>query len=316
MTRLITEAEVSELLDLPTTLVAVEAVFRQHGEGLATNRSRRRAFYPGGQLNVMFGATPEIDAAGTKAYTISRNGAKFYTLLFDPAEGDLLAIIQSDRMGQLRTGAATGVGTRYLARDEAATLGLFGTGWQAESQLEAVAAVRDLTRVLVYSRTEENRRKFAEKMSGRLDLEVETTDSPEEAAAQDIVVTMTSSREPVLKGEWLRPGTHVTAAGSNSLLKAEIDREVVRRADFVCVDSKEEVGLEAGDLLPAMESGVITTEAVYELGAVVAGLNPGRRTPEDITLFCSQGLAIQDMAVARIVYDLAVKNGTGREVDF
>lgn len=316
MTRLITETEVSELLDMPTTLVAVEAVFRQHGVGLATNRSRRRAFYPGGQLNVMFGATPEIDAVGTKAYTISKNGAKFYTLIFDPTEGSLLAIIQSDKMGQLRTGAATGIGAKYLARDDATTLGLFGTGWQAESQLEAVSAVRDLTKVLVYSRTEENRKKFAEKMSGRLDLLIETTDSPEEAAAQDIVVTMTSSVQPVLKGEWLRPGTHVTAAGSNSLLKAEIDRDVVRRASFVCVDSREEIGLEAGDLLPAMESGVITTESIHELGHVVAGVNPGRRTPEDITLFCSQGLAIQDMAVGRIVYDLAVANDSGQDVDF
>lgn len=313
---MITESEVGELLDMPTALVAVEGVFRQHGEGLATNRSRRRAFYPGGQLNVMFGATPEIEAAGAKAYAISKNGAKFYTLLFDPTEGELLAIIQSDRMGQLRTGAATGVGVKYLARDDATTLGLFGTGWQAESQLEAVLGARDLSRVVVYSRAAENREDFAERMSEKVGFGLETTDSPEEAAAQDIVVTVTSSREPVLKGEWLRPGAHVTAAGSNSLLKAEVDRAVIRRASFVCVDSKEEVGLEAGDLLGPLESGAITPEAVYELGHVVAGLNPGRRGPEDITLFASQGLAIQDLAVARVVYDLAVENDTGRDVDF
>ncbi|MGI8649300.1 MAG: ornithine cyclodeaminase family protein [Rubrobacter sp.] len=316
MTRLITETEVAELLDMPTTLAAVEGIFRQHGEGLATNRSRRRAFYPGGQLNVMFGATPEIDAVGTKAYTISKNGAKFYTLLFDPTGGELLAIIQSDKMGQLRTGAATGVGVKYLARDDASTLGLFGTGWQAESQLEAVAAARDLSRVVVYSRTEENRRDFASRLSGKLGFDIETTDSPEEAAAQDIVVTMTSSREPVLKGEWLRPGAHVTAAGSNSLLKSEVDRDVIRRAGFVCVDSKEEVGLEAGDLLGPLESGAVMPEAIYELGHVVAGLNPGRRGSQEITFFASQGLAIQDLAVARIVYDLAAENDTGREVDF
>lgn len=316
MTLLITEAEVEELLDMPTALIAVEGIFRQHGEGTATNRSRRRAFYPGGQLNVMFGATPEIEAAGTKSYTISKNGAKFYTLLFHPEEGELLAIIQSDKMGQLRTGAATGVGVKYLARDDATTLGLFGTGWQARSQLEAVAGVRELSRIVVYSRKEENRNDFASSMSEKIGFDIETTDSPEEAAAQDIVVTVTSSKGPVLKGDWLRPGAHVTAAGSNSLLKGEVDRDVIRRASFVCVDSKEEVGLEAGDLLEPLEAGVIMPEAVYELGHVVAGLNPGRRGPEDMTFFASQGLAIQDMAVARIVYDLASQRGAGRDVDF
>jgi ornithine cyclodeaminase/alanine dehydrogenase-like protein (mu-crystallin family) len=147
-------------------------------------------------------------------------------------------------------------------------------------------------------------------------MEIETTHAPDEPAAQDIVVTMTSSREPVLHGEWLRPGTHVNAAGSNSLLKSEIDRDVVKRASFVCVDSREEIGLEAGDLMPSLETGVILLEAVYELGQIIAGHMQGRRSPEDITLFASQGLALEDMAVARLVYDRAVERDMGREIDF
>lgn len=318
MTLLITEAEVEGLLDMQTTLEAVEGVFRQQGAGLATNRVRRRVHYPGGQLNVMFAAAPEIEAAGAKAYTVSRNGARFYTLLFEPESGHLLALIQSDRMGQLRTGAATGVGVRHLARPDASTLGLYGTGWQAESQLEAVAAVRDLSRVTVYSRTQEKRESFASRMGERLGLEgiITTTDRPEEPASEDLVVTVTSSKEPVLRGEWLRPGAHVTAAGSNSLLKSEVDRDTLRRASLVCVDSREVLGLEAGDLLSPLESGTIMPEAVYELSHVVAGLHPGRRSPEEITFFASQGLALEDLAVARIVYDRAVERGLGREIDF
>jgi alanine dehydrogenase len=316
MPLLLTEVEVDSLLDMPSTLDAVESVLRAQAEGRATNRARRRVALPGAGLNVMFAGAPDIGALGLKAYTVSRRGARFYTMLFDAEGGELLSIMRSDRLGQLRTGAASGVATRHLARDDASSLGIYGTGWQAESQLEAVAAVRDLDRVIVHSRSEDGRKDFAVRMGERIGMEVETTASPEEAAAQDIVVTVTSSKEPVLRGEWLRPGAHVNAAGSNFLFKSEIDRDVVRRASFVCVDSREELGLEAGDLLLPLETGVILPEAVYELGQVIAGHLPGRRGPEDITLFASQGLALEDMAAARIVYDRAVEGDVGRDIEF
>ena len=315
MTLILTETEVEELLDMPSVLDAVEGILRQHAEGRATNRVRRRVALPNAGLNVMFAGAPEIGALGLKAYTAARGGYRFYTMLFDPEGGELLAIIQSDKMGQLRTGAATGVATKYLAREDANTLGIYGAGWQAESQLEGVAAARDLERVVVYSRSEGSREAFAEKMGGRLGMEIETTDSPDEPAAQDIVVTATSSSEPVLFGEWLRPGTHVNAAGSNFLFKSEIDREVVRRASFTCVDSREELGLEAGDLMPALETGVILPEAIHELGQVIAGQVKGRRGPEDVTLFASQGLALQDIAAARVVYDRAIERNIGRDIE-
>lgn len=316
MTLLLTEEEVDGLLDMESTLPVVEEVFRAHGEGAATNHARRRVSLPTGGLNVMFAGAPQIDAMGLKAYSVSSSGARFYTMLFHPESGELLSILQSDRLGQLRTGASTGVAAKYLAREDATTLGLYGAGWQAETQLEALAAVRELSRVVVYSRKEESRKRFAGKLGERLGMEVETTDQPEEPAAQDIVVTATSSKEPVLKGEWLSPGAHVTAAGSNFIFKSEIDREVVRRASFVCVDSREELGLEAGDLMMPLETGQLLPEAVFELGAVVAGHVKGRRSAGDITLFASQGLALQDMAAARLVYDRARERGVGREVDF
>jgi len=316
LTLILTEREVEDLLDMPSTLDAVEAVLRDQAEGRATNRARRRVALPRSGLNYMAAGAPEMGALGMKVYTVARSGARFYTLLFDPEGGELLSILHSDKLGQMRTGAASGVATRHLAREDASTLGLYGAGWQAESQLEAIAAVRDLERVIVHSRNEESRKRFAEKMSERLGMEVETTHAPDEPAAQDIVATATSAREPVLLGEWLRPGAHVNAAGSNFLFKSEIDREVVSRASFVCVDSREELGLEAGDLLKPLETGLILPEAIYELGQVIAGQVEGRRGPEDITLFASQGLALEDVAAARVVYDRAVERDAGREIEF
>jgi alanine dehydrogenase len=316
VTLILTETEVDDLLDMPSTLEAVESVLRARAEGRATNRARRRVALPKSGLNFMAAGAPEIGALGLKAYSVARTGARFYTMLFDPEGGELLSIMQSDKLGQMRTGAASGVATKYLAREDANTLGLYGAGWQAESQLEAIAAVRDLERVIVYSRREESRKLFAEKMGERLGMEIETTHAADEPAAQDIVVTATSSREPVLLGEWLRPGAHVNAAGSNFLFKSEIDREVVRRASFVCVDSREELGLEAGDLVQPLETGLILPEAVYELGQVIAEQVEGRRGPEDITLFASQGLALEDIAAARVVYDRAVERDVGRDIEF
>ena len=316
MTLLLTENEVESLLDMASTLDAVEEILRQHAEGRATNRVRRRVGLPGSGLNVMFAGAPDIGALGLKAYTVASTGARFYTMLFDPESGELLSIMQSDKLGQLRTGAASGVATKYLAREDANSLGIYGAGWQAESQLEAIAAVRKLDRVVVHTRTEESRKAFAEKMGERLGLKIETTHSPEEPAAQDIVVTATSSSQPVLHGEWLRPGTHVNAAGSNFLFKREIDRDVVKRASLVTVDSREELGLEAGNLLMGLETGAVMPEAVRELGQIIAGQVKGRQSAEDITLFASQGLALEDMAAARIVYDRARKQDVGREIDF
>ncbi len=316
MTLLITENEVENLLDMRTTLDAVEEILRQHAEGRATNRVRRRVALPTSGLNVMFAGAPQIGAVGLKAYTVARGGARFYTMLFDPESGELLSIMQSDKLGQLRTGAASGVATRHLARQDASTLGIYGAGWQAESQLEAIAAAKRLDRIIVYTRTERTRKTFAQTMSEKIGQEVETTHFPEEPAAQDIVVTMTSSKEPVLHGEWLKPGAHVNAAGSNFLFKREIDQDVVKRASLVTIDSREELGLEAGNLLQAVETGVVLPEAVRELGQIIAGQVPGRTSPEEITVFASQGIALEDMAVARIVYDRAIEQGVGREIEF
>src|SRR5829696_1711653 len=298
MTLFLTEEEVENLLDTRSTLEAVEEILRQYAEGRATNHARRRVALPGSGLNVMFAGAPEIGALGLKAYSVARSGTRFYTMLFDPESGELLSVMQSDKLGQLRTGAASGVATKHLAREDASTLGVYGAGWQAESQVEAIAAVRDLARVVVHSRTEESRKAFAEKIGEQLGMEIETTHSPEEPAAQDIVVTMTSSMTPVLMGEWLKEGAHVNASGSNFLMKAEIDRDVVKRASLVTVDSKEELGLEAGNLLQGLETGAVIPETVRDIVQLISAHAPVCNNSAHTTLFARRGPALDALTVA------------------
>jgi ornithine cyclodeaminase len=215
-----------------------------------------------------------------------------------------------------RTGAAGGVAAKWLAREDAKVAGVFGAGWQAQGQLEALAAVRKLERVKVFSRTAEKLAKFCAKMRDKLALDVVSAKSPEDAVkGSDIVVTITTSATPVFDGEWLAPGTHVNAAGSNSLLRQEIDETTVRRASPVVVDSRPSAMKEAGDLLPALEKGRLHAGALVELGEVIAGTRPGRTTREQVTLFESQGMAIQDLVIAQALVRKAREQGVGSDVD-
>jgi alanine dehydrogenase len=315
MALLLTEQDVTELLDMGTTIAAVEEVLRDQAEGAATNRPRYRVAVPSSQLHVMSAGDRRLGVYGLKTYTASRKGARFLVLLYDSESGDLLAMIEADRLGQMRTGAASGVATKYLARESADTLGVFGAGWQAESQMMAVCAVRQIKTAKVYSRSPERREAFARRMTALLRSEVTAVDSPEEAARGcSIVVTATTARTPVLEGKWLEPGAHVNAVGSNFLSKAEIDVEAIRRASIVAVDSVEQSKSEAGDLIPAIERGVISWESVTELGRIVAGREPGRAADSDITLFKSNGIALEDISTALRVYNLARERGVGREV--
>jgi ornithine cyclodeaminase/alanine dehydrogenase-like protein (mu-crystallin family) len=315
MALLLTEADVTALLTMSLALEAVEEVFRWQGEGKLTNRPRVRLQVPGGLLHVMPAAVPEARAMGLKAYATVRGSAKFVVLLFSTETGALLAVIEADRLGQMRTGAASGVATKYLARSDADRVGCYGTGWQARSQLEAVCAVRRVREIRVYGRDPERRARFAEEMTSGLGVSVTAVERPE-AAARDasILVTITGSKTPVLEGRWIAPGAHVNAAGSNALQRAELDVEAVRRAGLVVTDSLEQARLECGDLVVPIEQGVIRWEDVRELGEVVAGKRPGRRSPEEITLFESQGVAMEDVAVAARLVARARERQAGREI--
>lgn len=315
MALLLTEADVTRLLPMSLALEAVEEVFRWQGEGKLTNRPRVRLPVPGGLLHVMPAALPEAKVMGLKSYATVRGGSKFVVLLFSTETGGLLAVIEADRLGQMRTGAASGVATKYLARSGADRVGCYGTGWQARSQLEAVCAVRRVREVRVYGRDAERRARFAEEMGRTLGLPVTPVDRPEAAAREaSILITITGSRTPVLEGRWMEPGVHVNAAGSNALQRAELDVEAVRRASLIVTDSLEQARVECGDLVAALEQKVITWDAVHELGEVVAGRRPGRRHEEDVTLFESQGVAMEDVAVAARLVARARAAGAGAEI--
>lgn len=309
------EEEVQALLSMPDALDAVEGAFRALGTGDATNGSRRRIQAPPSMLNVMPAGWASRGYMGFKYYTIGTEGIRFWVHLFDAHTGALLAIMQANRLGQQRTGAATGVATKVLSRPDSATVGIIGTGWQAESQLEALCKVRPIRRVRCYSRDGSRRRTFAKTMSSRLGLDVVAADSGEEAVQKaDVVVAATASTDPVVLGKWLPPGCHVNAMGANRLDARELDDDVIRRCALVTVDSVEQAKLESGDLVRPIEEGLLKWEQVREMGEVVAGKARGRRADDEITLFKSLGLAIEDIAAGAIVYERARKENVGGQL--
>jgi alanine dehydrogenase len=309
------ERQVTALLSMDAAIAAVEDALTQQGLGTAVNNPRTRVRLPNGQLHMMGAALPSRGVIGYKAYTAFKGQVRFHVMLYSTETGELLAMLQADRLGQMRTGAATGVATKYLARDDAHTVGIFGTGWQARAQLEAVCAVRPIQSVRAYGRDATRRRTFCSEMSAQLRTAVEPAESPDVAVkGMDVVITSTSAREPLFDGHWLEAGVHVNAIGSNALIRREIDDTAVRRSALIVVDSKEQARLECGDLLGPLERGLIHWEQIHELGEVVAGFTPGRRQASDLTLFESHGLAIWDLAAGMAVYDAAQAQGIGREL--
>mgnify|MGYP000123796952 CR=1 FL=1 len=309
------EADVASLVTLDDVIDTVERAFAEAAAGRAVNRPRQRVQVEGGVLHVMAAGLPDWGVLGLKSYATTRGGRRFIGLLYDLSDGRLLAMMEADTLGQLRTGAASAVASKYLARPEAGTLGLIGTGWQARSQAAAIARVRPIALVKAYSRTPERREAFAEEMTAELGAQVVAVDSPEEAVRDaDIVTTITSARDPVVQGGWLRPGVHVNAAGANALPRREIDTGVVTRAARIVVDSREQARLEAAELTVPVEEGLLTWNRVAELAEVVGGQVPGRQDPEEITLFKSLGIALEDVAVMHLVYHRACERGVGEEI--
>lgn len=305
------ETDIARVLRMPDLVAVIEDAFRQHGLGNAVNRPRQRAASGGTILHVMSAAIPILGVMGLKAYTSARGSARFLGMLYSTETGELLAVMEADRLGQMRTGAASAVATKHLARPDAGTVGIIGTGWQARSQLAAVACVRPVALVKCYSRDEHRRAAFAEAMIQELGAEVVATERAEEAVDAEIVITATTSPEPVLSGAWLRPGVHVNAIGSNWKEKRELDADAVAKAQRIVVDDLEQAKVEAGDLLAAAEEGALDWTQVGELGPVVAGMAPGRRSAGEITLFESQGIALEDVAAMKLAFDRARDLGLG-----
>jgi alanine dehydrogenase len=312
-----TEDDVRELLDVETAIQVLEAAFRHLAEERAVNVPRTRARAPGITLHTMSAAAEYLGFVGWKAYTTTRAKARFHVGLYAAESGELVALIEADYLGQLRTGAASGVATEYMARPDAKTVGVFGTGKQARTKLKAMTTVRRIERAEVYSRDAERREQFAREMSEYCGTQVVPVHSPEEAAAEkDIVICATTSDVALFEGRVLDPGTHLNVVGSNYLTKTEIDVETVRRADTIVCDSIEACRREAGDFVEALEAGVTDWQLMRELAGVVAGQETGRALPEHITLFKSVGLAIEDVALAAKLLERARDENVGQSLPF
>ena len=305
----LTEDDIASLLTPADALGAVEACFRRLASGAAQNRPRIRQALDGGAFAVMSAVDSELGYAGLKSYAWLPNGTPFVVCLFDLERAELAAVIEADKLGQLRTGAASGVAARYLAPPGATSLGILGCGWQAESQVECIReAMPAIEHVVAYCRTEDRLEAFC----GRVGAEAGETHR--DAGGQHVVVTATTSRDPVLRGEWLAPGALVCAIGANDRRSRELDNVVLERAAFVCCDSKEQSRLESGDLIEPIEQGILDWLEVHELQEVVAGEVHGRQSDEDVVLFKSNGLAAWDVAIAAVALERARERGVGREL--
>jgi ornithine cyclodeaminase/alanine dehydrogenase-like protein (mu-crystallin family) len=261
---------------------------------------RRRLELDEGRLADMAASDLELGYAGAKVYAAFAQGAAFVVALFSAERPELVAVIEADWLGRLRTGAASAVAAKHLAREDATTLGVIGCGGQAETQVACIrAALPRIHRVVAYCRTGRKLQEFCQRVGA------EAGESHRDAAAQDIVVTITTSRDPVLRGEWLNPGSLVCAVGANNGRSRELDNVVLERASLVCCDWLEQARVESADLIEPVQGGVLDWLEVHELHEVMAGELPGRQSPDDIVVFKSNGIAAWDVAAAARVVELA-----------
>ena len=319
MALFLNDQEVAALLPMNECIDVLDQAFAHAGEGKVDNRPRDRIRMPGGFFHFMAASNGGQGVFGYKAYPSfgGPSSAKMIVMLYDYETGGLLSCMEASRLGQIRTGAASGVATRYMAKEDAATVAVIGSGFQARTQLEAGCSVRDIKGVRVFSRREERREEFAKRSSENLKVEVKAVASAQECVeGADVVIVITSAREPALLGEWLSPGAHINAAGGNHWMRREIDEEAVLRSDVIVVDDLVQAKLECGDLIWLEPRGSFRWDMAKELQDVVAGRVKGRPEASSITLFESMGLALEDIAAAQLVYGKAKEQGIGQELPF
>lgn len=316
MALFISEKDVTSLISISDAIEAISAIFRMSGEGKVTNPPRQCVKLSEGELRITSAVVPPLGRMGVKVSSslVFKSNSGRLLILTDTRSGRILALIEVFQLGALRTGAATGVATDFLARPDARRVGVFGSGRQARTQLLAVAAVRPIERVVAFSRQRDHLEAFCCEMEDGLHRPVIPAKTAEELYDTDILISATTAKDPVILGRRLRPGTHINAIGGNVIGRQELDEEAVARCAVVTVDNKEQAKQESAELVRAVERGMISWEKVREIGDVVAGKNPGRLTPDSITLFKSLGVAMEDVALAARVYELALQRGVGLEI--
>jgi ornithine cyclodeaminase/alanine dehydrogenase len=323
MTLILNREEVAKVLNMKDCIGIVELAFAELSNGTADMPMRTNIKPPGGISLYMPAYLKEMKALACKVVTVFKdNPAKHdlpttigKVLLQDPETGDVICIMDGGFLTAMRTGAASGVATKYLARDDKGmTAGIFGTGVQAQMQLWAVCEVRNISKALAYDINKEAAEKFAALMKDKLNIDIEVADSPEDVLQADIICTATSSPTPIFDGSLVKQGTHINGIGSHTPNARELDSEIIKRSKFVG-DSREACFNEAGDIIIPLKAGDIDESHYYaDLGEVVTGKKDGRINTEEITIFKSNGLAVQDAATAKLVYDKALKQGIGTEV--
>jgi ornithine cyclodeaminase/alanine dehydrogenase-like protein (mu-crystallin family) len=317
MARFLTNAQVNECVGLSDIMPAIETMVANYGNGEAANLTRRRIATPGGYMAVMGGALIHEGVFGVKTFTHTENGYSFQVSLYDGESGELLLYTQANRLGQLRTGSTTGVAVKHLANDDAATLGIIGTGNQAADQLRAASMVRQVREIRAFSRNAENRQAFATRMTGDLGIPVIAVDTNQDAVAGcDIVIGIAPAETPIVQGEWLSPGATVIGAGPTSLRHHEVDADTLVRANRRFVDSLEQAPLECGDISAAVDRGLVQWSQFHELRHVMAGTIPGRAAGDEIVYCKLMGTGLADVAAAKVVWERAEQLGIGTVMDW
>lgn len=313
----LSEDDVKQVLTMDMALDGVESAHRDLALGRASDTPRARSRLPQTALHILQGALPDQGILGYKAYTSNRSGNRFLVHLFDAASGQLRAVVAADYLGMMRTGATSGVAARWLARPDSTIAGVFGAGWQAEGHIRAICATLPLARVKVFSRKADKLQDFCRRLSEQTGIAVVPALSAEDTVrGSDVVGTVTTAAQPLFEADWLESGAHINAAGSNALIRQELSEATVRRCAVIAVDSVPTALAECGDLLLLLEKGRLHERQLLELGDVIAGRRAGRESAGQITLFESQGLAIQDLAVAWRVVQAAEARGLGVPLPF
>jgi alanine dehydrogenase len=306
--------DVADLASFADAVDVLDSLFRGIADGRSKNMPRQRLTGRSATLHVMAGLSGE-DFFGVKTYTTSQRGAPMVVLLFGADGSGLKAVVEGGALSALRTGAASGLSARYMAPQSTGSIGLIGAGGQAAAQIQGIVAALGPHPIRVYSRDSARREGFSEFLRRDLGLDATAVDSPQ-AAAEDarVVVTITSAATPVLTASDVGPATHVIAAGNNQPNRAEVDAELVAHCAVVAVDHIVQARSECGDLILAESQGFLAWDNVVDLADVVAGTAKGRHSEADITLFESQGIGAEDVAMAATLYQLARAKGRGREL--
>ena len=323
MALLLNREDVMSVLTMKDCIEAMERAFTEMANKTADLPLRIAIGAPKGLSLYMPAYLKEMNAMACKVVTVFKDNPSEYdlptimgTVLLQNSEtGQVISIMDGGYLTAVRTGAASGLATKYLARDDANQVAaIFGAGVQAQMQLWAVCEARKISSALVYDVIPEAAGRLADAMSEKLDIPVEVAENPDTLLEADIICTATSSPTPIFNGSKVKAGTHINGIGSHTPAARELDSTIIKRS-LLIADSREACLNEAGDVMIPISEGEITADHIHaELGEIVTGMKKGRTSAEQITLFKSNGLAIQDAAAAKLVYDRSLEKGIGKEV--